>query len=389
MSKQVLALFFATAALMGAACGGKSGGTDVDGGEVADSGDDRCTMDEECTAEAPICRADGACVQCETSEDCPADAPVCSNGTCDAACAGSEVTADLVALPSDIIWVVDQSSSMNQETSYVQSKINDFVGLISASNVDYHVVMIATPSGSNAICVPAPLGGPSCGNNTRFRLVNQRVGSNDGPALAVSRYGMYSDFLRPEATKHFVFVTDDNSNMSAAAFTTAVQGLQPAGSFDGFKVHGIYAYGGGSNGCTGPFGGGAANGTVYTTLITQTGGARGVICTGDWTQVFQDITAAVVSGAQVSCDVVIPAPPANETLDPAKVNVKYQMGGVSPGETLPQVPSSADCTASGGWYYDDNAAPTTISLCPTTCTAVQNDPAANLKVEFGCSTQIF
>ena len=370
-----------------AGCGAKSGsggGDDVDGGPG-----EGCADSTTCPAEAPICSAGGVCVQCESSADCSDPTPVCSNTTCTASCAGTEVNADFVTKPSDIIFIVDQSGSMNQETQYVQAKINDFVTLISASNIDYRVVMIASPTSSNAICVPPPLGGPSCGNNTRFRLVNQAVGSTNGPSLALSRYSMYSDFLRPEAAKHFVFVTDDNSSTSAANFTSMVNALQPAGMFTGFKVHAIYAYGSGANGCTGTFGSGAADGTVYTTLVTQTMGARGVICTGDWTQVFMDITAAVVSGSQVSCDLTLPMPPAGETLDPTKVNVKYQMGGVAPGMTLPQVPAAADCAAAGGWFYDDNTTPTKITLCPATCTSVQGDPAANVKVEFGCSTQIF
>lgn len=369
-------------------CGGKSG-ENVDGGGDDVDASAACTDSSECSAETPVCHSSGSCVQCETSADCSDPTPVCSNTTCTASCAGTEVAADFVTVPSDIIFVVDQSGSMNQETQYVQAKINDFAALINASSIDYRVVMIARSTGGNAICVPPPLGGPSCGNNTRFRLVNQYVDSNNGPSLAISRYSMYSDFLRPEAGKHFVFVTDDNSNTSAASFMSQLQALQPAGMFTGAKIHGIYAFGTAGVGCTGAFGSGAADGTVYTTLISQTGGASGVICTGDWTQVFNDITAAVVSGSQVSCDLTLPTPPMGETLDPTKVNVKYQMGGVAPGQTLPQVPTAGDCAAAGGWYYDDNTTPTTITLCPATCTNVQNDPAANVKVEFGCSTQIF
>lgn len=372
---------------LGAACGGKNsgGGDDVDAGVGA-----ACETAADCSGDAPICTAAGICVQCESASDCPTDLPVCSNSTCTASCAGDEVNADFVTVPSDIIWIVDQSGSMNQETAYVQAKINDFVNLISASNIDYRVTMIAQPTGTNAICVPPPLGGPSCGNNTQFRLVNQRIGSTNGPSLTISTYPQWSDFLRPEAVKHFVFVTDDNSAMTAAAFTTALDGLVPAGTFANRKFHGIYAFGNGmANGCTGAFGSGARDGTVYTELIAQTSGAAGVICNDDWTQVFMDITAAVVSGSQVSCELQIPMPPMGETLDPTKVNVKYQMGGVAPGQLLPQVPTAADCGASGGWYYDDNTAPTKIVLCPMTCTSVQGDDAANIKVEFGCSTQIF
>jgi hypothetical protein len=347
-----------------------------------------CTSETDCGAERPFCTAENVCVQCMTDDDCSSDAPLCSNHACSASCAGEEVSADLVALPSDIIWVVDQSGSMNQETAFVQAKLNDFANLIDASNIDYRVVMIATKSGSNAICVPGPLAGPSCGDNTRFKLVDQRVGSTNGPSLAISQYPNYSSFLRPDAVKHFVFVTDDNSAMSASAFLSGLDALQPAGTFDDRRIHAIYAFGTPPKGCTGPFGTGAAEGTVYTTLVTTTGGARGVICEDDWSQVFADITAAVVAGSQVACDLAIPEPPAGETLDPSKVNVKYLAGGVAPGETLPRVSDVTACSGAG-WYYDDNATPTSITLCPDSCTTVQGDVDANVKVVFGCATQLF
>jgi hypothetical protein len=265
-------------------------------------------------------------------------------------------------------------------------KINDFVSLISATNIDYRVTMIASTSASNAICVPAPLGGPSCGDNTNFRLVNSSIGSHDALAKAISKYSLYSDFLRMNATKHFVIVTDDNSTTSASSFMTSLAGLTPTGMFDGVKVHAIYAYGNGtSKGCSGPFGTGAAEGTVYTTLVTDTGGARGVICEDDWNQVFTDITQAVVAGTQVACELAMPAAPEGQTLDPNQVNVKYQSGANA--TTLPQVPSSADCSA-GGWYYDDNTNPTKISLCPSTCSDIQSDGNASLNIELGCATVI-
>lgn len=347
-----------------------------------------CTSDDQCGGATPACRDDGQCVECVSSDDCPVETPLCEASECVEGCAGTDVTADFVMRPSDIIWVVDQSGSMDQETQYVQQRINDFAALIDSSGIDYRVVMIADPTANNAICVPPPLAGPMCDDNVRFRLVPEEVGSNDGPQLAVQTYDQYSDFLRPDSLKHFVFVTDDDSNWSAMQFTDAVLALPPTDMFAGFKVHGIYAFGtpGDPDGCDGPFGSGAAEGTVYTELIAQTMGASGVICTGDWTQVFDDITAAVVAGSQVSCELVIPPPPMGETLDPTKVNVRYLAGGVAPGVTIGRVDTAADCGADGGWYYDDNAAPTMIILCPATCTEVQSDQAANIQVEFGCST---
>jgi hypothetical protein len=381
------------AAVIVTACGGDPGtGGDDDPTVDASPGPVGCTSAADCGSDLPICDPNGVCVQCMSSADCSADKPICGSGVCEASCAGDEVNANFITVPSDIIWVVDQSGSMDQETDHVQAQINNFVNIIDASNIDYRVVMIAATGGSNAICVPGPLAStnPACGNNTRFRLVNQRIGSHDALSQTTTRYNLYSDFLRPEAMKHFVFVTDDNSNVSATTFLTNLGNLQPAGMFDNRKFHGIYAFGNGTaQGCTGAFGSGAAEGTVYTTLVTQSSGARGVICNDDWNQVFTDITAAVISGSQVSCSMAMPAAPAGQTIDPSRVNVKYLMGGVAPGVALPKVDTAADCTASGGWYYDDNTAPTTITLCPATCTSVQQDTAANVKLELGCATGIF
>lgn len=358
-------------------------------GSKAGSGGGSGNCDPDCTGSTPICSSADVCVQCETSADCPAEAPLCTNNQCGNGCAGAAVSADLVSRPPDIIWVVDQSGSMDQETSYVQQKLNDFVSIIAASGIDYRVVMIADPNAENAICVPPPLAGPSCGDNTRFRLVPTEVDSNDGPQLAVQQYPQYDDFLRTDSLKHFVFVTDDDSDWSATQFKNAVQALQPASMFSALKVHAIYAYGmPGGEGCTGTFGSGAAEGTVYTDLVATTGGAAGVICTGDWTKVFQDIQQSVISGSQLACSLDIPTPQSGEAIDPDNVNVRYLPGGVGPGATLFRVADAAACGPDGGWYYDDPGAPTQIILCPGRCSEIQSDSAAKLQVELGCASII-
>ena len=292
-------------------------------------------------------------------DPCDADPPAQT-------CGDTVFTADLVSLPSDIIWVVDQSGSMDQETQYVQQQINGFASSIASSGVDYHVVMIADPNADNAICVPPPLGGSNCGDNTRFRLVPTEIGSNDGPQLALGEYSQYSDFLRPDAMKHFVFVTDDESDVSAANFLSQLQALQPAGMFDNLQVHAIYAYGSpGGNGCTGTFGSGAAEGTVYTELVAQTGGERGIICTGDWTQVLNAISAAVVAGAGVQCSLPLSSTPP----DPSRVYARVNGSAVTRDDP-------------NGFTYD--ALTNTITLTGTACSSVQGNATAQVDIIFGC-----
>jgi hypothetical protein len=304
-----------------------------------------------------------------------------------ATCASEGAKADLVELPADIIWVVDQSGSMNQETAYVKEQINNFAADIAKSSVDYRVVMIANPTGSNAICVPPPLAGDKCGNAERFRLVAKTVSSTNGPSIALSEYAKYQDFLRPEATKHFVFVTDDNSKMSAADFLAGLQKLQPAGIFDDVKIHAVFAFGDNeTTGCKGPFGSGAKFGSVYDSLVKTTGGAKGVICEDDWTKVFTDITTAVISGSKVSCELTVPPPPKGKTLDPDLVNVAYTKAEGEKPTTLVRVANAAACTAAGGWYYDNPTAPKFIELCPASCTEVQAQVGAKVDVQFGCAS---
>jgi len=312
----------------------------------------------------------------------------------DACATTGSKAADPTVLPADIIWAVDQSGSMNQETAYVQGKINDFAKTIGNSNIDYHVVMIASTTAGNSICVPAPLSNGSCGNSTRFRLVDQKVDSNDALNQIINNYPKYSDFLRPNATKHFVVVTDDNATdspmNSAAAFTSKLATLQPAGMFSKWVFHSVFAFGAiPVFGCIGVFGTGAAYGAVYDQLVTQTAGAKGEICLGDWTPVFNAITTAVVVNSKVACEYDVPAPDPGQTLDPKKVNVDYLSGGVPPATPIPRVNDLAGCSVGanpGGWYFDDNVNPKKILLCPQTCAAVQSDAKAKIEVKFGCES---
>jgi hypothetical protein len=52
------------------------------------------------------------------------------------------------------------------------------------------------------------------------------------------------------------------------------------------------------------------------------------------------------------------------------------------------VENAAACDPSGGWYYDNNQTPTTITLCPQTCAQVQADTQAQLNVALGCECEV-
>jgi hypothetical protein len=60
----------------------------------------------------------------------------------------------------------------------------------------------------------------------------------------------------------------------------------------------------------------------------------------------------------------------------------YTPGSGGP-TNLPKVVNAAACNGPG-WYYDNNVNPTTIELCPNSCSTVQADPAGKIDIELGC-----
>ncbi|GAB4201157.1 MAG: hypothetical protein OHK0013_12870 [Sandaracinaceae bacterium] len=201
------------------------------------------------------------------------------------ACEGTSVTTDNQTQPVDIVWVIDNSGSMSDEARIVQSNIETFARSIESSGLDWRVVMMTR---AGFVTVPASLA-----SDARFRFVDVDVQSNEPLEEAVNNFGMYSDFLRPAAYLHFVFVTDDESDMPASEFRTRMRALtrQP------YKAHVIASPPGSMHcmfggfcleGCADPDGDAAANGDVYWELALATSGSSYSICTNDWSALFRD-----------------------------------------------------------------------------------------------------
>lgn len=349
----------------------------------------------------------------------------------DAACAAVSAQAEVTVLPVDIIWMVDNSSSMAPAVQQVQQGLNAFAATIDASGIDYQVIMLSlrsptspiTVGGSTRypICIPPPLAGDSsCGDGTRFFQSNMDIkstqtleqflgtlGQTAGFTAADPRGGPpWANHLRLQATKTIVVVTDDNARLSATQFETFAGGKNPFNSttlppgildpswnglFDGYLFSGIYGWGSLTDPSvlcqypnqTSP----ASSGPTYTTLVQKTGGVRAQLCAGApaWQPFFDAVAQAVVQTAKISCELVIP--PAN-MLDPTKVNVAI---GDSQNPTyVPGVADAAACAGGDGWYYDNPQQPTKVILCPASCDeaqmAVGPGKPGHVDVLFGCQT---
>lgn len=122
--------------------------------------------------------------------------------------------------------------------------------------------------------------------------------------------------------------------------------------------------------------------------IASAGGTGSAFVVDGNMNVQQEFKAALdaIQQSALGCEYTIPQP-AMGMLDYDKVNVQYTPGGGSP-QVILNVPDAASCDPmTGGWYYDNNAAPTKIILCATTCGPIQLDPAGKIDILLGCATE--
>jgi hypothetical protein len=119
--------------------------------------------------------------------------------------------------------------------------------------------------------------------------------------------------------------------------------------------------------------------------IATAGGTKQAFVVSD-ANVQQDLITALtaIQGAVLPCQYTVPAATMGKALNFGKVNVQFTSSGGAVQE-FQKVSSLSDCAPGGKlWYYDNNAAPKEILLCPDTCKAVTGDPAANVSIVLDC-----
>lgn len=120
--------------------------------------------------------------------------------------------------------------------------------------------------------------------------------------------------------------------------------------------------------------------------IAQSGGGDAFFLGGS-SNVTSDVFAKLdaIKQSNLGCTFQVPQPLPGKKADPSKVNVNL----IQPGKTTPFVKVSAKAACvNGGWYYDDEAHPSKIQLCPASCEQAKQDPNAEVQVLLGCATII-
>lgn len=306
-------------------------------------------------------------------------------------CAAAEVKGKKA--PVDIIFAIDTSGSMANEIAQVKANINgSFAAVLGQGDLDFRVTVLAAKGTSTfAVCVAPPLGGPNCGSNPPlYRAVSQTVGSTNGLSLLLSTYDSpnatlnWQSQLRYDATKAFIVITDDNANITAAAFDSGLLAKEPLGVFGTALKRNYVFYGiigvdknDPSKKCPD-----AVNiGPVYQSLVALTNGAQFSECEADYSPAFGAIAKNVL--AKLSCQYTRPTnAPNGKAVDPSKVSVKL-IDAMLQSTPFAHVDDVTKC-AGLEWYYNDNQNPTSLTLCPDACSKVQAELGAEVRIDVGC-----
>lgn len=323
------------------------------------------------------------------------------------ACGNVTSEATLVKRPVDIIFIIDNSGSMQDEIDAVEANVNvSFANIIGASTLDYRVVMIskyAKVAGAYTapICVSAPLSGngdckappPTSVDGPRFFQLDQGVNSHDSLRVLLATYESgWKKWMRPGAARVFVDITDDESDIPHEEFDAKLLAMDPVtfgtAAQRNYVFHAIAGFEGKAASAawlpSEPVVERICGGEVvddarrYQRLAILTGGLRFPICDEQrFDVVFKAIAEGVVSGTQVACDFPLPAVPTGKTLD--KVRVSYTP---SAGADRVFTPAASEAECADDRFVVDAA---NVRLCPQTCAAVRADSQAKVKVHFTCN----
>lgn len=356
-----------------------------------------CTADGSSTLDGDKKGSGGDTGSSSSTETSSVDTSSSSSGIDE--CFGVEEEATPAYENADIIFAIDTSGSMSEESGFVNAEMNNFSQQIIQSGIDVRVIMLAerpigfvppfpgfpAPAG---ICIDVPLGSGNCpddDNPPHYHHPQSEIGSTDSLEVIHDLFPSYESVLRDDANTYLVIVSDDefvpNGDIQDAAdFVTKFTALAPS-KLTGFITHAIYCYDG-----SGPC---EQKGQTYEDLVGLTGGLQENLANQNFQPIFDAVAnQVIVNAGQLPCEYLIPQPPMGEDLNPDEVNVVFTDGaGID--EDIYRVDSAAECDdVDGGWYYDNPSAPTKIILCPASCDEVSNDEMGKMDIVFGCATKV-
>jgi hypothetical protein len=340
--------------------------------------------------------------------------------------------------PLDVIFVIDNSGSMDDEIAAVRDNINaSFAALIEASGADFRVIMLSQYGLlGTTVCIEPPLAGAECSaglglaatNGSKFFHYDVNVDSLnplckmlesfDKPDASGRTPGGWQEYLRPDAHKAFILITDDSASCAYAdddvTVTFGAQGADPfedalmfhsallAKAPEQFGVppdvrYQFYSFVGmrPSEPESAPYfphedlvtercDTAANNGLQYQALSVITDSLRYPVCEGrGFDAVFRVLAQNVVESIKAQCTFEIPAAPPEQQIDVSTISMRYQSAGQGAGVLFEQVTSDDACN-DHAFYILENR----LELCAQACAVVQADEGAEVEVLYDCLARV-
>jgi hypothetical protein len=129
----------------------------------------------------------------------------------------------------------------------------------------------------------------------------------------------------------------------------------------------------------------------FMNQIAEAGGTEAAFFIEDGPTSADDLLLVLneIRGRALPCDFPMPeATRSGEDIDPGLVNVTYTAGDGTETRFTKVLGGAANCHESVSWYYDDEDAPSRITLCPAACEVVGSDPDASFEILVGCAPDL-
>jgi hypothetical protein len=357
--------------------------------------------------------------------------------------------------PVDIIIAFDNSSSMGEEADAVEANINDrLAGILDAAKVDYRIILLAdfppTEAGGDVddsdppVCIGPPLQQNDCANlgtqrkpnnlsapgvlaNERFVHYDVHVDSHDALRIIINELddtagdtgtaagsgtdtaqfpGGYAQFLREDALRVIIVVTDDESTgITIEQFNTQLStkisarfaGGTPELDYVMHSILGMVAKDDGTawqpseaEQTTQCEPGSEDPGRTYQLMSIATEGLRFPLCNvndadpsnDDFDAIFNAIATNVSS--TLACSFT-PTSAAGVELDLDTVKLGYKAMGTAPAEPFQKVADEAACgTSDAAFYQLGEGDQASFELCPAACERVKADAEAQMLLIIDC-----
>ena len=207
----------------------------------------------------------------------------------------------------DILWVIDDSGSMNPYQHLLANQISSFFQMFLAAAPDFNMSVITTTSPylHGIINSGTPMPEIALANMVNVGIMGS--GMEQGIEMAFQAFsnptvaGPGSNFFRDEASLIVIFVSDERDwSPPWVTYTQFFDALKPAGLFTPYAVIGDYP-----NGCQGNNGNVSFNiefGAGYWDLVNHYNGKWYSICAQDWGLQLQNLGATLSSRATYALD---------------------------------------------------------------------------------------